>query len=104
MGKARSVIIGTRTFKKAGDANAFFSDMLNRYSVGDTVFEADATELHALLERHDEKDEKTGGGIGHFEVGLPPDNYAGKCFWIVRKDGTRIDFSIGHCLKKKPHD
>jgi hypothetical protein len=102
MGKARKIVLETRTFEKAGDATAFFSSMLNRYSVGDRVSDIDALDLKALLKRHDEIVEKTGVGIAHFEVGLPPDDYAGKCFWIVRTDASSVDFSFMHCLKKNP--
>ena len=104
MGKARSVILETRTFTKAGDASAFFSAMLNRYSIGDRVSNADSADLSALLKRHDELTEKTGPGISYFEVGFPPDGYTGQCFWIVWNDGGKIDFSIKHCLERKPYD
>jgi Protein of unknown function (DUF3223) len=94
MGKARKIILETRAF----------SAMLNRYSVGDRVSDIDALDLTALLKRHDERAEKTGVGIAHFEVALPTDNYAGQCFWIVRSDGSRVDFSFTHCLQSKPYD
>jgi hypothetical protein len=104
MGKARSVVLETRAFAKAGDASAFFSAMLNRYSIGDRVSDADAADLSALLKRHDELTEKNGPGISYFEVGLPPDGYAGQCFWIVWTNGGKIDFSFKHCLERKPYD
>jgi Protein of unknown function (DUF3223) len=104
MGKARNVILETRMFKKAGDASAFFSTMLNRYSIGDRVSDTDAVDLTALLKRHDEFSEKVGPGIAYFEVAFPPDGYAGKCFWIVWVDGEKIDFSIKHCLERKSYD
>jgi hypothetical protein len=104
MGKARSIILETRTFAKAGDASAFFSNMLNRYSIGDQVSEEDANDLIALLKRHDEQMEKVGPGIAYFEVGFPPDGYAGQCFWVVRTDSSKIDFSFKHCLERKSYD
>ena len=107
MGKARKISLTTRSFNKAGDATAFFKDMLNRYQIGDRVSAADAVDLSALLERHDERVEKVGRGIAGFEVNIPPDDvpqFSKRCFWIVRHDGTKIDFSIGHCLESKPND
>lgn len=104
MAKARKIVLETRTFEKAGDATAFFSEMLNRYSIGEAVSETDSADLNALLIRHDELQEKVGNGIRSFEVNTPPDNFAGRCFWIVRNDLSRIDFSIGHCLQRKPND
>ncbi len=104
---ARKIVLDTRTFEKSGDATLFFSNMLKGYTVGERVSEIDAEDLTALLERHDEKSEKIGNGIAYFEVNLPPPEYppyTQKCFWIVRVDGSKIDFSIGHCLKRKPYD
>ncbi|MFT4279594.1 MAG: DCL family protein [Rhodopseudomonas sp.] len=94
----RPIAIGNRNYDKVGDANIFYTAMLRRYSIGQVVSKADAVELLALLQRHDELDEKIGRGIAHFEVASAPDGHPGKCFWIVRTDGTRIDFSIKHCL------
>lgn len=104
MGKARRIILDTRTFEKAGDATSFFSSMLNRYSVGACVSETDAKDLTALLKRHDERDEKVGAGIDHFEVSAAPDGHPGKCFWIVRTDGSKIDISFRHCLEARAGD
>lgn len=107
MAKSRSVSLTTRSFEKAGDATAFFALMLNRYSIRDRVSAEDAADLTALLERHDERVEKIGNGIAGFEVNVPPDDvpqFSKRCFWIIRNDGTKIDFSIGHCLKAKPSD
>jgi hypothetical protein len=104
MGRVRKIQIDTRLFQKAGDGTQFFSAMLNRYSVGDIVSDTDSRDQNALLKRHDEKDEKIGVGIDRFEVGEAPDGHNGKCFWIVRSDGTRIDFSFKHCLEAKAFD
>lgn len=104
MGKARAIVLDTRVFEKTGDAMAFFRAMLNRYSVGTRVSDDDAKDLLALLNRHDERIEKIGTGIDHFEVESAPDGYAGKCFWIVRSDNSRIDISYKHCLERKPLD
>lgn len=103
----RKIILQTRTFEKAGDAKSFFSNMLNKYQIGQRVSDEDAVELTALLERHDEKHEKIGTGVAYYEVNNPPQEYpryTEKCFWIVRTDGSKIDFSIKHCLDKKPYD
>ncbi|WP_165831113.1 DCL family protein [Sphingomonas pokkalii] len=107
MGKARRISLTTRSFAKAGDATAFFTAMLNRYNIGDQVSDQDAEDLLALLERHDEYEEKAAGGILGFEVNKPPADvpqFSKKCFWVLKRNGSRIDFSIGHCLKPKPYD
>lgn len=55
MARSRSIPLSTRTFDKAGDATAFFKEMLNRYAIGETVSAADALDLAALVDRHDER-------------------------------------------------
>ena len=104
MGKARQIKIDTRLFEKAGDATVFFRKMLNSYRVGEQVNATDGEELHALLKRHDEVNEKVGAGVSHFVVEGAPEPYSGKCFWIVRTDGSKVDFSYSHCLERKPYD
>jgi Protein of unknown function (DUF3223) len=107
MGKARRISVGTRSFDKAGDATAFFKEMLNRYRIGDRVSDEDAVDLSALLERHDDRDEKVGTGIAGFEVNNPPADappYSTRCFWVMRTDGTKLDISYKHCLEPKPYD
>src|SRR3546814_3135828 len=73
MGRVRRIALETRVFEKVGDATNFFSTMLKRYSVGAYVSETDAKDLMALLKRHNERDEKIGSGIDHFEVDAAPD-------------------------------
>lgn len=107
MGKARRIVLSTRTFEKVGDATAFFSSMLNRYSVGDRVSDTDALDLTALIQRHEEMVEKVGFGIDHFEVRLPPTDappFSSKCFWITKTVGDPIDISYKHCLEPRPYD
>ena len=107
MGKARRIALATRSFDKAGDATAFFTAMLSRYGIGDRVSAEDAADLLALLNRHDDVHGKVGKGVAGFEVNTPPPDvpqFSKRCFWVIRKDGTKIDFSIGHCLKPKSYD
>jgi hypothetical protein len=104
MGKARSITIDTKTFAKVGDAQDFFSEMLQGYPIGSRVNDEHASHLTALLRRHDEEAEKVGTGIAHISVNPAPDYINQRCFWITRSDGSRIDFSYQHCLLKKSYD
>ncbi|PHR25458.1 MAG: hypothetical protein COA37_01060 [Hoeflea sp.] len=107
MGKARRITLATRSFDKVGDGTAFFAAILKRYEIGERVSSEDAADLSALLDRHDELEEKVGTGIVGFEVNIPPKDvpqFSKRCFWVIRSDGSKIDFSIGHCLKPKPYD
>jgi len=104
MGKARKIVLETREFEKVGDAETFFSAMLNNYPLGSRVSDADAADLAALLNLHSERAEKVGVGIDHFEVRRPPPDappFSSRCFWVVQTDGNVIDFSIKHCLLEK---
>lgn len=104
MGRARQIKIQTRHFAKAGDAVAFFSAMLHRYELGEQISSEDAADLHALLMRHDEIQEKVGSGISYFTVDRAPEWENQRCFWITQINGDRVDFSYQHCLEKKPYD
>jgi hypothetical protein len=98
----KAINLDTRHFDTVSDARAFFSVMLNRYPLGARVSDEDARDLAALLKRHSGVAEKTGVGLDHFEVRAPPPDsppFSDRCFWVVRTDGSSIDFSIGHCLK-----
>lgn len=101
MGKARPIEIRTRTFAKAGEATAHFSEILNRYAIGERILDSDALDLAALIERHDEQSEKVGCGISHFSVNAAPDYPGQRCFWITRTDGTHIDWSYQQLSRKK---
>ncbi len=67
-----------------------------RYILYNTYKVVDKKSSEFLLEyvfpNHPEWDEKVGVGVDHFEV--RPDNYGGKCFYIVRKDGSYTDISF----------
>ena len=105
MGKSRQIVLDTGTYRKAGDAAAFYGGMLSSYGLGERVSDADELHLRALLKRHDEKVEKIGCGVDYFVVDSAPDPYGyQRCFWIVRRDGSRIDISYQHCLEKKAYD
>lgn len=72
--------------------------------MGQRVSDTDASDLAALIVRHDDHAEKVGSGIAHFSVNAAPDYPGQRCFWITRTDGTRIDVSYQHCLEKKHYD
>lgn len=101
MGKAIPITLASgRHWAKKGDALAHFKDMLGRYRVGDKVNEsADHADLAALLNVYDSvlpagHQTKAGSGISHFEKRWDVDHPGHTaCFFVVRTDGTSIDFS-----------
>jgi hypothetical protein len=99
MARGKSVNLKTRTFRTQGEAKQYFSSMLARYRPGQVVTEADAADLTSLLDRHNEREEKIGKGIDHFEV-MSAD-FGSQCFCVVRSDGTKADFSYQRCIDRR---
>lgn len=86
-------------------AYAHFKEMLGRYVVGERVTEVhDHSDLEALLTVYDEavaegEAAKAGIGIDYFEKDVNDQHpVKTKCFYVVRTDGSRIDFSLKHAL------
>jgi hypothetical protein len=93
-----------RAWPKKGDAKTHFREMLNRYAVWDRVTDAnDLSDLVAILTIYDKNvpssESKIGGGIDYFEK-RPDQEHEGSsaCFFVVRTDGTSIDFSVYKAL------
>ena len=99
MAKAKPLTVGTEVFAKQEDALLFCKKMLSKYRPDDWVSEADALFLTALLKRHPDVDEKIGNGVHHFEVMRADFNT--KCFAVVRRDGSRVDFSYIVCIRSR---
>jgi hypothetical protein len=94
----RPLTIGPRTFTSIAEAARFYSAMLNRYPLFARVTDDDAASLRDLLDRHPDRDAKLRGTTAtHFEV--HPFKGGTRCFFLIRSDGTKIDFSFKKCLK-----
>ena len=91
MARKIPVTLGSMQFDKKGDAIAYLNAMLGRYEIGDRVSAADAVMLEAALARHPDREEKIGSGIKDFSVRSA--EFATKCFWANRIDGTTVKFS-----------
>ncbi len=75
----------------------FVSAILNRYDLKQRVGVDNERFLRALFERHPNRDEKLRGSeISHFEV--HPFKHGSRCFFLVRADGSREDFSFEKCI------
>jgi hypothetical protein len=96
MGKPKPLQIGPRAFETQQKALLFCKDMLSKYRPDDWVSDSDAQFLTELLKRHPDSSDRVGNGIHHFEVMRADFNT--KCFAVVRRDGSRIDFSYKVCV------
>ncbi|GAB2222430.1 hypothetical protein Drorol1_Dr00013648 [Drosera rotundifolia] len=52
-----------------------------------------------LLPYHPDYEEKIGCGVDYITIGHHPQFEESRCFFIVRKDGTVVDFSYWKCIK-----
>lgn len=91
-----------RTWRPQSAALGHFKDMLNRYADGQRVTDQqDHDDLLALLTVYDAApglaETKIGAGVSYFYRDIDQDNaHDGpqtSCFYVMRVDGTAIDFS-----------
>lgn len=91
-----------RNWRLQGDALKHFKDMLSRHSDGQRVTDPqDHSDLSALLTVYDGvpglAEKKSGAGVDYFYRDLDREERPGgvrtSCFYVMRLDGTAIDFS-----------
>ena len=71
--------------------------ILNLKQDGERIEGNDCDFLKELLELHEKRDQKL-KNFDHFEVGTHPDHEKTRCFFVVRPDGAKEDFSITKCI------
>jgi hypothetical protein len=101
MGKRQEVIVGKAVFESKAKVTERCREMLKRYRNGQTINEQDSEFLSGLLERHPEAREKIGVGVKRFFKDPGPTRFTTDCFWLERKDGSKIDFSFKTCVAGK---
>lgn len=94
--------IGKRDFRTKTDARNEIRRILNAVQLGDPVAGDDGKLIADLLYdgRHPETLEKIGSGIKRIEVRAA--SHGTRCFWIVRTDGTEVDFSFVTAMNGQP--
>lgn len=88
--------VGGKSFRTKTEIREYVKSILKRYVSGRILNKNDEEFIISLLENHPSKDEKIGCGIERIEVRFNPPKHNG--FWIIRKDGTQIDFSYLVCI------
>jgi hypothetical protein len=71
--------------------------ILNMVKDGEQVEKEDAAFIQELLKFHDKGEQKL-RDFSHFEVGFHPEYQKTRCFFTVRTDGSREDFSVTKCI------
>jgi hypothetical protein len=98
--------LGDLGFNTKAEIKSYYKSMLNSYTRGETPSAEHQYQIYNLLQWHSDFTGKVGAGVERFEVNLgPPYEFQTQCFWIIRKDGTREEFSYTHCIgniKKQP--
>lgn len=94
--------IGNRTFHTKRAALKELRRILNGVPIGEAVAGDDGVLVADLVYdgRHPETIEKIGVGIDHIEVRSA--SYNTRCFWIVRRDGSEVDFSVMTAMNGQP--
>ncbi|RWX51540.1 hypothetical protein VU01_11194 [Candidatus Electrothrix marina] len=96
MGRAKPIILPSKTFLTQGEATKFFKDMLNRYRDEEKINNEDGKLLFELLQRHPE--DKIKDKVAYFFRRHSPDQPT-SCFHIMRTSGEPTDFSYPKCIK-----
>ena len=88
--------IGTKHFNTQKEMNSHYASIISKYEWGETLSAEDSIDAIELLEFHPDKEEKIGVGIDRIEIRRNTKEAHGfntKCFFVVRTDGSAIDFS-----------
>jgi len=71
--------------------------ILNMKKEGEKLDEQEEAFLSEILKFHSNYDEKS-KEFDHFMVDFHPEYTKTRCFFIVRKDGSKEDFSVSKCI------
>lgn len=71
--------------------------ILNIVKDGEKLGEEDEAFVKELLKFHDKADAKL-NNFSHFEVNFHPEFNKTRCFFVVRTDGSKEDFSVSKCI------
>lgn len=100
MGRSKPITLGHLSFSKQGDAMAHFKEILNRLPIGTVLTGNDYGDVAALLSGHPRAQEKIGPGIERLTV--DENDADGRCFHIIRTDGSKDNFSYKKCVVGDP--
>lgn len=70
--------------------------ILNNIKDGEKLSDADSAFMRELLKFHDKAEDKQ-KDLSHIEVGAHPEFTKTRCFFVVKSDGSKEDFSVSKC-------
>jgi len=80
----------------------FFHEILYAHSEGEFLDEKETAYIIELLKYHQKSSEKIGNGVDKIKIGKSPQHLDTRCFIIVRKDNSEVDFSYMKCTGEIP--
>lgn len=94
---SKALNLGEFSFKSKKEARELYTSILYQCKLGSPL-EGDSHDyVMALLINHPRAAEKIGSGVDYLKVDIAHGK-AGRCFHVVRKDGTSDNFSLGKCI------
>jgi len=71
--------------------------ILNNMKDGEKLNDEDTDFMKEIIKFHDKYEDKL-KNFAHFEVGNHPEFKKTRCFFVVKKDGSKEDFSVSKCI------
>ena len=95
--KSKPLELGGKYFQSKKELQEYVQSLLaNGHRV---LAKEEASVIQDLLLLHPNANEKIGTGLKYIEVSLSPQK-THNCFFVVREDGSREDFSYKHCVSE----
>jgi len=91
-----------KTFECKQEIKSFFHEILYAHSEGEFLDEKETAYIIELLKYHQKSSEKIGNGVDKIKIGKSPQHLDTRCFIIVRKDNSEVDFSYMKCTGEIP--
>jgi len=97
MGKRLTYVVAGEFFPTQKALKERIRRVIDETPLGGSVAADDYEFVRSLLDRHPDADQKVGCGVVDLEVDRAK-QYDSICFYLVRSDGTRTDFSWPECI------
>jgi hypothetical protein len=92
-------VVANETFSTRSALQKRVKEILYRYKDGQLLSDGDFEFMFELLKRHPDFELKYGVGIKAILVDQNPFYRNTRCFWLIRLDNSKTDFSYGECIK-----
>lgn len=94
--KGKMEFLGT-TYPSLESLKAVFKALIVKTKNDAVIEEPGKSQLLELLKHHEKGEEKI-KGAKDFTVSLHPEYKQTRCFFVIKEDGTKEDFSFHKCL------